>query len=388
MKKNAKRDTTDFYFKRLARSHILALEPYSPGMVHEDAETVRISANENGFGAPPAVIEALKSRMMGDARLHRYPDITCTRIREALSEKYRFPPDWFLLGNGLDDVINMIALSFLSPNDSVIIPAATFSAYTNASRMMGASPIIIPMRPDMSIDLDATADAIKSNTKIIFLCSPNNPTGTTIKRNEFDSFLEKLAHMPAQPILLVDHAYVDFDRPAGDSVNAIKYMNGFTNLAVLRTFSKLSGLAGLRAGYIIARPSMLSYIYRVRPPYTVNSIAQESALIDLTDESVKLFKDNARGIIIAGRERLEDFLKDSGITYVPSKANFVFAFYDKPYEEHVKAANELAKRGILVRALKHDKAPSGLRFSIGTTEENEKLIAALKEIISAGIFGK
>ncbi|MDR3321101.1 MAG: aminotransferase class I/II-fold pyridoxal phosphate-dependent enzyme [Synergistaceae bacterium] len=391
MKKTVKNDTSDAYYLRLARPHILSLEPYSqsmPSALYEDADAVRISANENGFGAPPAVIEALRTRFAGGAGINRYPDITCALVRKALAEKYRLPADWFLVGNGLDDIITMLALSFLSQDDSVIVPSATFSVYANTSRMMGAEPIAIPMKPDLSIDTDAIPDAMKSDTKMIFLCSPNNPTGTVITHAEFDSLLEKLAHMPKQPMIIVDHAYLDFAPKSGDGQNpldAIKYIKSFNNIAVLRTFSKLSGLAGLRAGYITARPAMLSYMYRIRPPYTVNALAQEAAYTDITDASVREFKKTARKKIMAGKARLEKFFKDLGIAYVPSQANFVFAFYDKPFEKLTYIASELAKRGIFVRTLRHVGAPSGLRFSVGTRDENERLISSLRDILSSGV---
>ncbi|MDR1944109.1 MAG: histidinol-phosphate transaminase [Synergistaceae bacterium] len=375
-------DKKSEYFKRLVRSQILAMEAYSPGPASQREDVVVISSNENGFGAPPAVIEGLRAQFEGAGRIHRYPDVTCRALRTALSEKHQIPPEWFLVGNGLDDIINMIATTFLTPEDNVLVPAATFGVYAGVTRMMGAAPAVIPMREDLSIDIDAMERAITSGTKLIFLCSPNNPTGTVIRRSEFDALLEKLEFMPIKPLLIVDQAYIDFADAAPETLNAIKYVTDYGNIAVLRTFSKLSGLAGLRVGYMAAHPEMISYMYRVRPPYTVNSLAQAAALIDLRDPSAAEFRERANSSIRKSRSELEKFLKDRNVPYIPSQANFVFAFYGMTDEKLRAISDELFGRGILVRVLKHDRAPGGLRFSIGTPDENRKLIAALEEILS------
>jgi histidinol-phosphate aminotransferase len=273
-------------------------------------------------------------------------------------------------------------VTFLNPDDSVIIPAATFSAYSLAARMIGASEAVVPMKEDLSIDVSAIAQAVSKSTKMIFLCAPNNPTGTIITGAEFDSLLEKLAFMPIQPLLIVDQAYLDFVSPDSDCLNAIKYVTEYNNVAVLRTFSKISGLAGLRIGYMIAHPNMLSYMYKSRPPFTVNSLAQIAALTDVQDPSAREFRENVNKSVRKSRGELEAFLKGSRVSYAPSQANFVFAFFDRPREEILRISGELAKRGIIVRTLWHEMAPDGLRFSIGTPDENKKLIKALKEILA------
>jgi histidinol-phosphate aminotransferase len=376
----SKGDSSDFYFRRLLRSQILALEGYSMEQADGACDLVRISANENCLGTPPAVLGALRDLLSGDAKLNRYPDKTCGALRNALAEKYDLPPEYFVVGNGLDDIINMLALTFLEPYDDVIIPAAAFGVYSETARMMGANVITVPMKNDLSINMDAMVDAVTSSTKMIFLCSPNNPTGTIISASEFDDFLEELSSLPTQPLIMMDHAYIDFVRPGAGCLNAVKYVRHYSNIAVMRTFSKISGIAGLRVGYLIAHPAMLTYIYRVRPPFTVNSLAQAAALVDVTDKSAEAFRDKARESIWEVKAELEKFLKDRGVSYVPSHANFVFAFYDLTYVRLKKIYKELLKRDILARLLKHDHAPCGLRFSIGTPEENGRLMNALDEI--------
>jgi histidinol-phosphate aminotransferase len=376
-----KKDSSDFYFRRLLRPQTFSLEGYSTEQALDVSGLARISANENSLGTPPAVLDALRNLLSEDAELNRYPEITCGTLRNALAEKYDLPPEYFIVGNGLDDIINMLALTFLGPYDDVIIPAATFGVYAGATRMMGANAVVVSMKNDLSINLDAISDAVTSSTKMIFICSPNNPTGTVISASEFDDFLEELSLLPTRPLIIVDHAYIDFVRPGSGCLNAVTYARHYNNIAVMMTFSKISGLAGLRVGYLIAHPTMLSYIYRVRPPFTVNSLAQAAALVDITDKSVEAFKDKTRESVWEVKAELEKFLKDSGVSYVPSHANFIFAFYDQPYERLREVFKELLSRGVLTRLLKHDYAPSGLRFSIGSEEENRKLMDALAEII-------
>lgn len=374
-------DMTEVYFKRLLRTSVLALEEYSPGPPVESDNAVYLGANENCFGTPPAVLKALRNFLAGKSGIHRYPDVTCRGLRNALSIKHRLPPECFIVGNGLDDIINTLALTFLEAGDEVIVPAAAFVVYSTSARMMGADTVFVPMKSDLSIDTGAIADAVTNRTKMIFLCSPNNPTGTVVARGEFDALLEKLSLIPMRPLLIVDHAYADFVDPALDHADAMNYISGYNHVGVLRTFSKISGLAGLRVGYMAAHPNLISYMYRARAPYTVNSMAQAAALADMTDPSVELFKERTRCKISKIRGELEDFLCRNGIPYVPSQANFVFAFYGMPYHELTDISQELRTHGILVRTLKHDHAPCGLRFTVGAPEENKRLISALSDII-------
>jgi histidinol-phosphate aminotransferase len=374
-------DQSDVYFRRLLRPNVLALEGYSPGPPPESEDMVILSANENGFGTPPAVLDALRGLFSEDARIHRYPDIHCDGLRAALSQKIGLPAERFIIGNGLDDIINMLALTFLGPGDEVIVPAATFTAYSSSAKMMGAVPVFIPMRADLSIDIGAIPDMVTSGTKMIYLCSPNNPTGAIIRRDEFDAFLDRISMLPTRPLVIVDHAYAEFV-DSDDHIDAVKYLIDHNNVAVLKTFSKMSGLAGVRVGYMLAHPNIISYMYRVRQPYSVNSLAQAAAEADVTEASVSEFKESVKASIIKSRSQLEDFLSGNGVPFVRSYANFVYAFYGMPYAELADIAQDLRGRGVIVRALKYEHAPSGLRLTVGTPEENRKLISALKGVIS------
>lgn len=373
------------YCRGLVRPDVLRLEGYVPGSAPASAGIVRISANENGFGTPPAILDALKRYVDDGAALNRYPDGSCRELRRALSGKFALPEDWFVVGNGLDDVINILALTYLAPGDEVVVPAMTFVVYAGAARAMGATPVVVPMARDLSIDLDAVGGAVTERTKMVVVCNPNNPTGTVVKKGAFDRLLGALASLPRAPLFVLDQAYVDY-MPAEDEdaidVKAVLLAHG--NVVALRTFSKMSGLAGLRVGYAIARPEVISHMYRVRPPYTVNALAQLAALVDVTDRSVQAFKAEVSSGVAEERRKLEAFFAASGVRYVPSRANFVFAFFDRPYEDLKDLSEALEERGILVRLLVHEAGPCGLRFSIGTPGENERLIEALKTLLARG----
>lgn len=382
MTKSISNDDFETYFSRLARTNISSLGGYKPGSQPDFSDTVRISANENNFGTPEPVLDALCSYIKDRGEIHRYPDSDCSELRSALSEKFGLPPEWFIVGNGLDDIINLLALTFFDPGDEVIVPEMSFVVYASAVRMMNATVVSIPMRDDLSIDTDAVAKAVTSRTKMIFLCSPNNPTGAAVSASDFDRLLTELDLLPVQPILVVDQAYFEYVSPCDDCADAAKYLSDHKYITVLRTFSKISALSGLRVGYAIANPQMLSYIYRVRQPYTVNSLAQVAALADISSDSVSDCKDRVRKSVAESRGELERFFADNGVAYVPSCTNFVFAFFDESDEKTSLLAKELASMGIFVRLLRHENAPGGLRFSIGTPEENRRLMDALGALLS------
>lgn len=366
------------YFKRLIKSSVQSLVEYKPGPNSGDENSVRISHNENGFGPAPGVREAAIRAMASPGVISRYPDAGCKALREALSAKHGLPADRFLVGNGLDDVLGILALAILEPEREVVVPELTFSVYSGIAGAMGARVVSVPMRGDLSIDTDAIAAAVTRDTAMIFLCNPNNPTGSATWRGEFDTLLERLESLPVPPLLVVDEAYADFVDDS-DYPEAADYIESRRHIVVLRTFSKLSGLAGLRVGYAIADPDLLSYLYRVRQPFTVNGAAQAAALASLEPESLDFSRD-CRRQILEGRTALQSFMRDHGIACVPSQANFVFAYYDRSSEELAAIESKLSSRGILIRRISPGGAPGGLRFSIGTPAENDRLIAALADI--------
>ncbi|GHV51094.1 histidinol-phosphate aminotransferase [Synergistales bacterium] len=365
------------YFESVARRNVLGIEPYMPGAQRADKEAAILSANENSFGTSRAVRDALLALLTGEAGINRYPDITCAALRDALSRKHGFPPEWFVVGNGLDDIINILALTFFEEGDEVIIPSCTFGVYESGARLMGSSPALIPMADDMSIDVDAMIGSLNHRTKAIFLCSPNNPTGTVIKRGSFERLLNAAAKLGRKPLIIADHAYMDFMDDGADYLDGERFLRDNENVVVLRTFSKVSGLAGLRVGYMIARPGIITNMYRARAPYTVNILARLAAEIDASDDEARAFREMTVRQVRESRRELEEFFEKNGVTYAPSQANFVFAFTDKSHDELRALAASLAEEGIYVRTITSQN-PSGLRFSIGTPEENRRLIDAIE----------
>ncbi|MDL2263841.1 histidinol-phosphate transaminase [Synergistaceae bacterium OttesenSCG-928-I11] len=365
----------------LVRKQVLELNEYKPGATSDAQSAVKLSANENNFGTCKAVVEALRRELTEPTRLNRYPDITCTELRNALSDAHSLPSDWFLVGNGLDDVITLLATTFIEHGDEIVVPTATFGVYESVCCVMGATARRVRMRKDLSIDVDGIADILTDKTKMIWICNPNNPTGTVTTKEEFEHLLDATKRFSPAPLLIVDQAYIDFASDTDANLDAMRYLSDNPNLVVLRTMSKISGLAALRLGYAIAHPALLSFIYRIRPPYTVNALAQAAAVVDIRDAEALAFRKRVRESIDASRNELESYFRDNEIPFVPSQANFVFAFYDRPYEWLLRLSERLAQKEIFVRTLKHRDAPAGIRFSIGTPDENKALIKALSKIL-------
>lgn len=367
--------------EKLARVSVRALKEYKPGATSDAPGALRLSGNENSFGTCEGVRERLIAFLRSNESLCRYPDITCEAVRDALGRKFSLPAEWFITGNGLDDVMTQIVMTFISEGDEVIVPAATFGVYESDCFIMGAEIKRVPMRPDLSIDVQGVISAITDRTKAIWLCSPNNPTGTILKRDELAAVYDAVMQQTPPPLLIIDEAYADYAEDGCGIARAAELVGEDSPVFMMRTLSKLSGLAAARFGYAAASPRLLSYMWRIRPPYTVNALAQIAALADLDDPDAAEFKSRARESVIRSRAQLQSFLSELGVKFVPSQANFVFAFCGAD-EGYIRAlSSELIKRSVYVRTLIHADAPNGVRISIGTPEENERLMSVLKEVI-------
>lgn len=364
----------------LVRDELNGIVDYKPGKTTRSKDAVRISANENCFGTSSGITRRLIELAGDDEMFARYPDIIDEQVVKALSGRHGYDEDHFITGNGLDDIITILAMTFISKGCEVVVPTATFGVYANTSSIMGAKVVRVPLTSDLAIDVSAMIAAISERTRVVWLCSPNNPTGTVIDGKGFEEIISAVNKMDRPPLIVVDQAYVDFADE--DLYSADRFIKECPTLIVLRTLSKLAGLAGLRFGYAIADPQIIKYMYRVRPPYTVNTMACAAALCYLTDAETTIpDTKKRRSLILAERDVLEKYLADRGIANVRSHANFVFAFCDKSWDEISRIADELEKRNIYVRRLRHTDAPDGIRFSIGTPDENAKLIKALDEIV-------
>jgi histidinol-phosphate aminotransferase len=354
---------------------IAALEPYKPGKPIEELErelgltgVIKLASNENPLGPSPKAVAAVR-RVLDD--VHRYPDGASFALRTRLAHRLGVATDQLVFGCGADEILELVAKAFLGPGDEAVFAWPSFAMYPVVTRGMGATPIAVPLDRDLVHDLDAMAAAVTERTRVVMVCNPNNPTGTSVGAEAFARFAERL---PADVLLVIDEAYVDFARRP-DFPDGIAWVKRRPGTLVARTFSKISGLAGLRVGYGVGDPELIGYLERARHPFNVNLLAEAAAVAALEDEEhrARTVAQNAAGIDFLRRE-----LAAIGIETWPSEANFVLA---KPgpgtYER-------LLREGVIVRPLGGFGMPAHVRITIGLPEENERLVKALRRIVEEG----
>ncbi len=357
----------------LLRKGVSSLHAYVPGRSIEDvaaeygvSEIIKLASNENALGPTPQAIEAIRSAL--DA-LHRYPDGGAKALLRCLSKKLGVATSQVFVGNGGDDVLSVLGRTFLNDGDEVVIPRLTFSPYAHVSQVMGAHVIFSPLQ-DMKIDLSDVLARISGRTKLIFLCSPNNPTGGIITEDELVLFLRKL---PRDILVLLDEAYGDFvDAPSyPDSLSLVERFP----LIVLRSFSKIYGLAGLRVGFGVSRTEVVQYMNRVREPFNVNQLAQAAASAALEDDD---YKERAIALVREGRETLYQAFDVMGLEYLESHANFVFVRVG----DGDGTMRKLMERGVIVRPGNVFECPEWIRVTVGLPEENKRFLQKLKAALA------
>ncbi len=356
------------------RKAILDIAPYQPGKPISElrrekglTDIIKLASNENPLGPSPKAAAALQCLLPS---LHIYPDGSCFDLRKALAKKLDIDPMELIFGNGSDEVIKMLGLTFLEPGDEVLVCEPTFSEYAYAANLMGAKLRSLPLA-DYAFDLEGMLAAINPKTKMVFICNPNNPTGAYVNEKAVDSFLAKV---PEQVLIVFDEAYYEYVT-ADDYPETMKYIREGRNVVVLRTFSKIYGLAGLRIGYGVAPGQLAQLIQRVREPFNVNAAAQVAALAALEDEEHVI---KSRELNEAGKNWLYQELAKLGLDYVPSQTNFVFI--------HLKHDSQvvyqrLLDRGVIARSGGVFGCPNWLRVTVGTQEENQRFIQALSEVM-------
>src|SRR3954468_20304686 len=358
------------------RPALAQVEPYRPQRPMRELQVqlgleriVKLASNEGAFGPLPPAAAAFQGAV-GD--LNRYPDAGGMRLREALGARFGLPVEQIVLGNGADELIRLCAVATLDAGERAAFPWPSFPSYVAAAACSGALAVRVPPRGRAS-DLDALlGEARQPGTKLVYLANPNNPTGTLLDRGELRSFLDEL---PEGVLCVLDEAYAEYaeQEPEGPAL----LNGGAPRLAVLRTFSKVYGLAGLRIGYALASPEVADALDRVRPVFNVNQPAQEAALASLHEvEAVQLRIAPARG----ARERRFEALATAGLEPEPSHTNFVYA--DVPGGDGEGLARRLLEEeGVIVRALTGFGAPGALRVTAGTDEENEIFASALRTLV-------
>jgi histidinol-phosphate aminotransferase len=368
--------TTGFDPRKLARAEVLDLPVYSPGKSPEDVAReygirgcVKMASNENPLGPSPLAMEAL-ARVLDS--VHLYPDTACLRLREAIADKLGLGPENVLVGHGADEIFDLLAYAFLEPGDQVVVASPTFSSYELAAMTMGAEVIRVPLR-DYRQDVEAMAKAVGPRCKVVFLCSPHNPTGTVVGEGEFTSLLADTA---GKCLVVLDEAYVEYVEES-ESWDSLGYLRENPHLLVTRTFSKIYGLAGLRVGYALCSPGVREILEKVKLPFNVNRLAQEAALAALEDaEHVK----RSREMNSRGKRKIYRVLEELGIPYVPSQANFVLV--KDPGGGSLFEG--LLQHGVIVRDGVALGLPGLVLITVGDDEMNARLEEALKKLSSKG----
>jgi histidinol-phosphate aminotransferase len=350
---------------------VLSLTPYQPGKPIEELEreygihdSIKIASNENPLGPSPKAVAAITAALPD---LHRYPDGDAFYLKRRLAEKLGIDRSRLILGNGSNELIEMIVRTFLRVGESIVAGEHAFAIYHLCVQAAGGRTITVPHK-EFKFDLEAMARAIAPDTRIVFLDNPNNPTGTMYTRSEWEAFLRAV---PPSVVIVVDEAYFEFvDDPAYP--NSLQDQNGDRFLITLRTFSKICGLAGVRVGYGISSPEVIDALNRIRQPFNVNSLAQVGALAALDDEKHirRTQENNCQGMTYLRRE-----LDRLRLEYAPSWANFLLV------KVGADTYQQLLPEGVIIRPMGGYGYPDYARVSIGTPIENQRFIAAMEKIL-------
>jgi histidinol-phosphate aminotransferase len=360
--------------EELIPDYLRGLPVYVPGKPIEEVErelkihAVKLASNENPLGPSPKGIAAARA-VLGDA--NRYPDGGTHALRQTLAERLGVSAEEIFVGLGSSEIIDLAARVLLRAGLQGLTSEGTYAPFSVAIRASGAQLVLAPQR-DFAFDLAAMAKAITPKTAVIYLANPNNPTGSAFGREEFDEFL---AAVPDGMLVVLDEAYVHYAVSMGlrDSVETYGKRE---NLLILRTFSKVFGLAGLRIGYAIGRPELLSAMNKLRTPFNTSGVAQAAALAALDDKEhvARCIESNTKE-----RKRLSEGLAKLGFPPVPSEANFVFIVVGP---EAKALSNELLQMGVIVRPLGWMGFPEAMRISVGTAEENDKCLSAMARVMN------
>lgn len=360
-------------FEKIVKPYIAALTPYKPGKPIEEverelgiAQAIKLASNENPLGPSPKALAALRGAI---DTISRYPDGGSFRLRTKLATILGVAGEQLVFGAGCDEILELLAKVFLGPGDEVVYGWPSFAMYPVVVQGMGATPVPVPLTQDLVYDLDALLAAVTPRTRLVFVCNPNNPTGTSVGAEAFDRFAKAL---PPNVVLGIDEAYFEYVQRK-DFPNALDWVQRRPGTVVLRTFSKIYGLAGLRVGYGVMDAELAGYLERARHPFNVNLLAQVAACAALDDdEHVTRSRDiNSRGVAYLARE-----LAQMRLRTWPTDANFLLV--DTGAKPGV--CDALLRRGIIVRPMDAFGFRGAIRITIGLPEENERFIKELREI--------
>ena len=359
----------------LASPCVRGLVPYSPGKPVEEVErelgvqdAVKLASNENPLGPSPRAVDAIAAALKN---LHRYPDGGGFYLKERLARKFGLTPDHFTLGNGTNELLELVARVFLVPGDEAIYAHPAFVVYDMVVQVTGARKVRVPLK-DYTHDLEAMAAALTPRTKMIFVANPNNPTGTCVPPTAITAFM---ARVPEGVFVIFDDAYYEY-LPPEMQPDTVRYVREGRLAVVLRTFSKIYGLAGLRIGYGITPPAVSEILNRVRQPFNTNDLAQRAALAALDDDQ---HVERCRRVNEEGKRYLAGELQALGVVVVPTAANF---FLIDVGRDGPRVAEALLRKGVIVRPVAGAGLRTHLRVTIGTPTENRQFVAALRAVLA------
>ena len=365
---------------KYANPQLRELVAYEPGKPVEDlarelglppGEIIKLASNENPLGPSPAARQAMIDTI---DRAHFYPDGGGYYLREAVAEQLGLSMANVILGNGSNEIIEFLGHAYLQPGDEVVVAKHSFAVYRLMAQLFGAKVVDVP-DPGFIADLDAMLAAITPRTKEVFIANPNNPTGTMVFQDDIDRFMERV---PEHVMVVFDEAYFEFlDEPP----DVLKYVRAGRNVVVLRTFSKIQGLANLRIGYGLAAAEIIEVLQKARQPFNANGIAQAGALAGLRDQ---VHMDATRRVTQEGRDFLQSEFLEMNLEFVPSHANFVLVRVG----DGKKVFDGLLRRGLIVRAMGSYGLPEWIRVSVGTMPQNTAFIAALRELDAEGMVDR
>lgn len=361
-------------WESLANEHILGIAPYEPGKPIEELErelgihdAIKLASNENPLPPSDRVQSAVRAAL---AQLNRYPDGSGFYLRQALAKRHGLPAEQIVLGNGSNELIELVVRAFLRPGEEAVMPHPSFVVYPMIVQAAGGVRVMVMLR-DYRLDLEAMARAITPTTKLVFIANPNNPTATIVTADEVEQFM---ARVPERTIVVFDEAYFEFAQ-GPDFPDALGYVRQGRKVLVLRTFSKAASLAGLRVGYGVADADAIALMNRIRQPFNVNALAQAAARAALDDESHVL---ECVRMIEAGRHFLSEEFRALGLRYVPSRANFILVDVGRSASDIYQ---QLLKQGVIVRPMTPFGMETALRITIGTPEENRRMVQALRAVL-------
>ena len=358
------------------RKELDTISPYVPGKPIDDVKrelgldhVIKLASNENPFGFSSSVKEAVMKAL---DNVNLYPDGNATLLKAKIAAKYGVTPEMVLPTCGSDEMVDLIAKTFIDPGSQVVMAEVTFPRYSSTSKMMGAELKIVPMN-NMAFDLEGFKRVITPETRLVWLCNPNNPTGTFFTR---DQLIDLLEHISPETLVVYDEAYYEFATHPEYPKDSLDFLKKYKNMLVMKTLSKAYGIAGLRIGFTIGDATLLGLINRIRNPFNVTLITQAAAMAALDDDEflIKIIENNH-----AGKHYLYEEFEKMGIEFVKTEANHIAFSAGK---DATAVFNGLLKEGVIIRPIGGENYKTWLRVSIGTMEENQEFIRALKKVLA------